>query len=109
MVRTRSASPAPSVRVGVWSGVGSAIDREIGAGDVGGFGTGDEGYQSGDLIHSAVTIEGGDGLLRRSPVAGRGVQIGVDGAGLDVVDGDAAVADLAGQALGKHLDRALGG
>src|ERR1700733_586704 len=91
------------------SGVGSAVDGEIGPGDVGGLGTGDEGYQGGDLVHGAVAVEGGDGFLGGCPFACGGIEIGVDGTGLDVVDRDAAAADLSGQALGKHLHSSLGG
>src|ERR1700733_15155019 len=93
----------------VGSGVGSAVDGEIGSGDVGRLGAGDEGYQGGDLVCCAVAFEGGDGFLRGCPFACGGIEIGVDGARLDVVDGDAAAADFSGQALGEHLHGSLGG
>ena len=91
--RPRAAVPTQSNHLGV----GAAVDGEIGAGDVGGFGAGDEGDQGGDLFHCAVALEGGVGVLRRGPVAGGGIEVGVDRAGLDVVDGDAASADFSGR------------
>src|SRR5271155_2661402 len=91
------------------SGVCAAVDGEVGAGDGGGFGAGEEGDEGGDFVHGAVAFEGGVGDLGGGPIAGGGVEVGVDGAGLDVVDGDAAGTDFAGEALGEHFDGALGG
>jgi len=75
------------------SGVGAAIDCQVRAGDVGGFRARDECDQRGDFLDSPIAVERGGGDLRRGPIAGGGVQIRVDGAGLDVIDGDAPVAD----------------
>ena len=46
-------------------------------------------------------------MSAHSPVGG--VEVGVDRAGLYVVDGDTTGADFAGQALGEDFDRTFGG
>ena len=61
------------------SGVGAAVDSDIGSGDVGGFGAGDERDHGSDLFDGAVAIERGGGDLGRGPFAEGGVEIGVDG------------------------------
>jgi hypothetical protein len=66
----------------VVSGVGAAVDGEIGTGHVGGLGAGDEGDQGGDFVNGSVAAEGGGGLLRDGPIADGGIQLGVNGAGL---------------------------
>src|SRR5260221_14357713 len=76
------------------SGIHSAIDREIRAGDVRGLRTGDERHQRGDLFNMPIAVERRSGLLRHRPVACRGIQICVDRTRLDVVDRDTAGADL---------------
>src|ERR1700751_4362719 len=81
----------PDRLCGSGSGVGATVDGEIGAGDVGRLGAGDERYQCGNLVDSAVAFERCDGYLRGCPVARGGIEVRVDGAGLDVVDGDAAL------------------
>jgi hypothetical protein len=93
----------------VGSGVGSTVDSEIGSRDVRRLGTGDEGYQDGYFVHGTVAVERCGGLLGGCPVACCRVEVRIDGAGLDVVNSDAAVADLSGQALGEHLHGSLGG
>jgi len=76
----------------VGSGVGSTVNGEIGSGDVGGLRAGDEGYQGGNLVDSAVAFERCDSYLGCCPVACSRIEIGVDGPGLDVIDCDAAAA-----------------
>jgi hypothetical protein len=75
--------PAPKMR----SGVHAAIDGHARAG----FRTCDECHHRGDLFHMPITIERGLSLLRHRPVARRGVQFRIDGAGLNVIDGNASV------------------
>jgi hypothetical protein len=79
-----------------WLRVRPTINGQVRAGDVGGFGTCDEGYQGGDFVNVPVTIERCVGLLGRCPITRGGIQIGVDGARLNVVDRDAAAPDLSG-------------
>jgi len=73
------------------SGVGSTVYGEISSGDVSRFRTGDKGDQSGDFIDMSLAVQVCVCQLRRCPVASRRIEIGV-----------------AGKALSKHLDRALG-
>src|ERR1700677_1030864 len=80
----------------VGSGVGSTVDGEIGPGDVGRLGTGDEGYQCGNLVCCAVAFERCDGYLGGCPIACGGIEVRVDGARLYVVDRDAAATDVSG-------------
>ena len=75
-------------------GVGAAVNGQVRAGDVGGLRPGDEGDERGDLVNMPVTLERGVGDLRRGPIARGGIQIGIDGARLDIVDRDAACCRL---------------
>src|SRR5580704_3103724 len=79
------------------SGVGSAVDGEVGTGNVGRFRSGDERHEGGDLVNGAVALQRCESDLGLGPIACGGVEVGVDWAGLYVVDGDAANADLPGQ------------
>src|SRR5271155_505498 len=64
------------------SGVGAAIHGEIRSGDVRGFRAGDKRYQRGNLVDSAVAIQGGVVFLGSGPIARSGIEIGVDRTGL---------------------------
>ena len=62
------------------SGVGAAIHRQVRAGDKGGFRTGDERHQGGDLVHFpeavAQDVEIVDGGLNQATAAGlRGILV----------------------------------
>lgn len=63
---------------------------KLAPGDVTRFRSGNECDERGDLFHVAVTLQGRVGDLGRRPITGWWVEIGVDGARLEVVDGDAA-------------------
>ncbi len=78
------------------SGIGAAIDGETRARDVGRFWPGDERHQRGDFIHMPVAFERREGDLWRCPIACGGVQIGIDGARLNIIDRNAPAPDLAG-------------
>ena len=56
-----------------------------------------------------IAVERCTGLLRRRPLARRGIQFRVDGTRLDVVDRDTPAPHLSGQPLTEHLDRSLRG
>src|SRR5690349_1693615 len=90
------------------SSVGAAIDGQARAGDVASLWPSDEGDHCRDVVYPAVALQRRIHDLWRRPVASGGVEVGVDRAGLDVVDGDAARADLTGETLGEHFHRALG-
>src|SRR5580704_18993662 len=85
------------------SRVHSTIDGKIGARDVRAVGTCYESHHRGDIINMSITVERRGRLLRYRPVSCRRVQVRVDRARLDVVDGDAAATDLSGQSLREHL------
>src|SRR5438874_13459635 len=77
---------APALR----SGVDAAVDRKVGAVDEGRLRTGDEGYQGCDLVGVSKPIKRNGRLLACGPLAGGGVQIGVDGPRLNVEIGRAS-------------------
>src|SRR5204863_8138399 len=91
---------APALR----SGVDAAVDRQVGAVDEGRLRTGDEGYQGCDLVGVSKPTKRNGRLLACGPLAGGGVQVGVDGPRLNVVDRDAARSELTRQGLREHLD-----
>src|SRR5579863_1780216 len=91
----------------VGSGIHSAIDGKVRAGNVRGLGTCDKRHHRGDLIRTPITIERCGGLLRYRPITGGGIQFRVDRTRLHVVDGDAPAPDLSGQRLSEHLDGSL--
>jgi hypothetical protein len=70
-------------------GVHSAIDCQVRASDVRRFRTGDECHHCGDIVNMSIAVECGGGLLWHRPITGGGVQIRIDGAGLDIIDRDA--------------------
>src|SRR5258705_7994625 len=90
------ASPSSSVDVGAGQlGVRTSINSQVRTSDVRGLGACDERHQRRDFVHAAVPVERRNGLLRNRPFARGRIEFGVDRARLDVVDGDAAVSDLA--------------
>jgi hypothetical protein len=91
------------------SGIHSAIDCKIRAGDVRGVRTSDKCHHCGDLVNVPVAVERCGGLLRHRPIARGGIQIRVDRTWLDVVDCDAAAPHLSGQPLSKYLRGSLRG
>jgi hypothetical protein len=79
-----------------WLGVHSAIDCQVRASDVRRFRTGDECHHRGDIVNMSIAVECGDGLLWHRPIAVGGVQIRIDGAGLDIIDRNASASYLSG-------------
>src|SRR5712692_9770553 len=90
---------SPRHRRYVALGIHSPINGEIRPGNVRGLWTGDERHQRGDLIDTPIAVKRGGGLLRRRPLARRGIQIRVDRPWLDVIDGDTPAGDFSGQPL----------
>ena len=76
------------------SGVGAAINREIGASDVGRFWPSDKRYQRGNLVNVTIAFERGVSDLRFCPIACGGIQVSINGSRLNIVDRDAARANL---------------
>ena len=90
----------------------AAVDDVGGAGDVGGFVGGEEGDEAGDLFglaHAAERDVGEEGVELGLVVEQLGVDGGDDGAGGDVVDGDAERAEFDGEVAHEHAHAALGG
>src|SRR5467141_965064 len=86
------------------SGVDAAIDRQVGAVDERRLRTGDKGDKRRDLVGASIPAKRNGRLLACGPLAGGGVQIGVNGTRLNVVDRDAARSQLTRQPLREHLD-----
>src|SRR5262249_36359037 len=90
------------------SGGKATIYGQTCAGDVGGFRTDEVGHQTGDLIALAESLhrkEASQLIGKRSICR---VHVGVDGAGLDIVDGDAARPEVARQPTCETRNRRLG-
>src|SRR6266850_3596830 len=87
--------------INFWSGVSAAIDCQVRAGDVGRFGTCDECHHRGDILNMSIALQRGHGLLRYRPITRGGVQIRLDGAGLNVIDSNAPAPQLPSQSLCK--------
>ena len=86
------------------SSVRSAINGQVRPGDVGSIWTCDKCDQRRDFVDMPIAAQCRSGDLRRRPVTGSWIQIGVDGARLDIIDGNAPLSHLPGQSLGKHFD-----
>src|SRR3989441_86236 len=89
------------------SGRETSIGEQARAGDVAGFGTRQVGDKAGDLVCVAITLKGCDGNKRLGEVGVRRIRVGVNRAGLDIIDGDAARAEVSGQSLRETRDRSL--
>src|SRR5882724_6361256 len=86
----------------------TSIGQQARAGDVAGFGTRQVSDEAGDLVWMAIALEGDVGDAVPGRVGVRRVHVGVNHAGLNVVDGDAARPEVPGESLRKTGDRALG-
>src|SRR2546422_2934422 len=89
------------------SGVRAAVDGQVCTVNERRLRTSNERYQRRDVVDMPISIKRNHRLLTHRPIAGGGVEIGVDGARLNVVHRDAAISKLAGQSLSKHLDGTL--
>src|SRR5260370_17164177 len=85
----------------------TSIGEQARAGDVAGFGTRQVGDKAGDLIGVAIALKRCDGNQRLREVAVRRIHVSMNGAGLDVVTGDAARAEVSGKSLRETRDRSL--
>src|SRR5437899_718428 len=89
------------------SGREASIGEQVCAGDIAGFGTGEIRYEAGDLVCITIALKGCDATKRPGEVAVGGIRVGINRAGLDVVNGDAARAEVSRKALRKTCDRSL--
>src|SRR5881396_529953 len=89
------------------SGCEASIGEQARAGDVAGFGTRQVGDKAGDLIGIAIALKGGDRNERLREVAVCRIHVSINRAGLDVVNGDAARAEVSGKSLRESRDRSL--
>src|SRR5436189_1868854 len=85
----------------------ASIGEQARAGDVAGFGTRQEGDKAGDLIGIAIALKRCDGNQRLREVAVCRIHVSINRAGLDVVNGDAARAEVSGKSLRESRDRSL--
>src|SRR5438876_11830491 len=87
------------------SGCEASIGQQARTGDVAGFGTRQVGDKAGDLIGVAIALKRCDGNERLGEVAVCRIHVRINRAGLDVVNGDAARAEVSGKSLGEASDR----
>src|SRR5213592_5163300 len=85
----------------------ASIGEQARAGDVAGFGTRQVGHKAGDFIGIAIALKRCDGNQRLREVAVCRIHVSINRAGLDVVDGDAAWAEVSGKSLRETRDRSL--
>src|SRR2546421_12933267 len=85
----------------------ASIGQQARAGDVAGFGTRQVGDKAGDLIGIAIALKRGDGNQCLREIAVCWIQVRINRAGLDVVHGDAARAEISGQSFRESRDRSL--
>src|SRR5438093_8874 len=85
----------------------ASIGEQARAGDVAGFGTRQVGDKAGDLIGVAIALKRCDGNQRLREVAVCRIHVSINRAGLDVVNGDAARAEVSGKSLRETRDRSL--
>src|ERR1039457_5803076 len=90
------------------SGRITSIGQQAPPGDIAGFGTRKESYEAGDLVCVAVALEGDVADAVPCQVGVRRIHVSINHAGLDVVNSDAARAEVPGQSLREAGDRALG-
>lgn len=86
-------------------GAEAAIDGQAGTGDVARFRAGEVGDEASDFFAGAVAGQGHQRFQGFGEFALRRVHVGVHRAGLDVVDGDALRAEVAGHAFGQADQR----
>src|SRR5882762_9264367 len=85
----------------------ASIGEQARAGDVAGFGTRQVGDKAGDLIGIAIALKRCDGNQCLREVAVCRIHVSINRAGLDVVNGDAARAEVSGKSLRESRDRSL--
>src|SRR5882762_10104157 len=85
----------------------ASIGEQTRAGDVTRFGAGKVRNEAGNLIRIAITLKGCDGNQRLREVAVCRIHVSINRAGLDVVNGDAARAEVSGKSLRESRDRSL--
>src|SRR5881409_1196639 len=85
----------------------ASIGEQARAGDVAGFGTRQVGDKAGYLIGIAIALKRCDGNQRLREVAVCRIHVSINRAGLDVVNGDAARAEVSGKSLRQSRDRSL--
>src|SRR5207244_8918432 len=90
------------------SGGETSIGEQARTGDVAGFGTRQVGDKAGDLIGIAIALKRCDGNQRLREVAVCRIHVSINRAGLDVVNGDTARAEVSGKSLRESRDRSLG-
>src|SRR5258706_13747865 len=83
----------------------TAIGQQARTRDVAGFGTCQVGNEAGDLVCIAITLKGSHGNQRPGEVAVGWIRVGINRAGLDVVNSDAAWTEVSGNSLGEASDR----
>src|SRR5439155_5593489 len=85
----------------------ASIGEQARAGDVAGFGTRQVSDKAGDLIGIAIALKRCDGNQRLREVAVCRIHVSINRAGLDVVNSDAARAEVSGKSLRESCDRSL--
>src|SRR5438128_12368718 len=85
----------------------ASIGEQARAGDVAGFGTRQVGDKAGDLIGIAIALKRRDGNQRLREVAVCRIHVSINRARLDVINGDAARAEVSGKSLRETRDRSL--
>src|SRR6266581_4568775 len=86
----------------------TSIGEQARAGDVAGFGTRQVGDKAGDLIGIAIALKRCDGNQCLREVAVGRIHVSINRAGLDVVNGDAARAEVSGKSFRESRDSSLG-
>src|SRR5438093_8128114 len=89
------------------SGCEASIGEQTRAGDVAGFGTRQVSDKAGDLIGIAIALKRCDGNQCLREIAVCRIHVSINRAGLDVVNGDAARAEVSGKSLRESRDRSL--
>src|SRR6266404_9517989 len=85
----------------------ASIGEQARAGDVAGFGTRQVGDKAGDLVGIAIALKRCDGNQCLCEVAVCRIHVSINRAGLDVVNGDAARAEVSGKSLREAGDCAF--
>src|SRR5258705_12827817 len=85
----------------------ASIGEQARTGDVAGFGTRQVGDKAGDLIGIAIALKRCHGNQRLREVAVCRIHVSINRAGLDVVNGDAARAEVSGKSLRETRDCSL--
>src|SRR6266700_6642430 len=85
----------------------TSVGQQARAGDVTRFGTGEIRNETGDLVGLAIALQGSEWNRVAGEVAVRWVHVGINRPRLDVVNGDAARAEVACKSLRETGDRSL--